>query len=144
MPAREGNNARRQTRQTKEPVEDVRAGGDDIDVGNRAEEEDGDDGPQRSPAFVDIGEKAGRVAAFGKGSEGSRTGVNTGETDREDGYADGDVDEIWAGVSAQLLDRQGQEPSHGQVLVRQHWQRPAQRAKRQRRHHQADEARRKG
>lgn len=92
----------RETRKRDEPVEDGVAdfdagfwvGCDAVDVGEGAESEDGDDGPQRARRLVDVGEDPGCVSGFGEGSKGTRAGINAGKTDGQDGDANGDVDEI--------------------------------------------------
>lgn len=53
-----------------------------------------DDRPQRSTRFVDHGEAARGESSLGEGSENARASIDTGETDGEDGDADGRVDEV--------------------------------------------------
>ena len=83
-----------ETRQGDEPVEHGATDIGKVDVGDGAKDEDGNQRPERSTGLVDVGEDARGVTGLGEGGEGSGTGVHAGETDREDGDADGGVDQV--------------------------------------------------
>lgn len=84
----------RETRKCEEPVEDLARGGRDVDVRDRGEDEDGNGRVEGSSGSVDVAKDLGSVAGLGEGGEGSRTGVDAGHADGEDGDADGDVDKM--------------------------------------------------
>lgn len=84
----------RETGKSQEPVEDVTAARADVDVGDRAKDQDGDNGPQRPTRLVNVGEDSRSESGFSHGGQGSGTGVDAGETDRQDGDTDGGVDEV--------------------------------------------------
>ena len=74
-------------------LEDGVTGRDDVDVGDRTESENGDDRPERTSRFVNVGEDLGSVTSFGEGGEDTGSSVDARETDGEDGNADYDVEE---------------------------------------------------
>jgi hypothetical protein len=98
---------------------------DDIDIGDRAKRQDGDDRPQGTAGLVDVGEDlsmkiarcerrlprklGGRathlrgITSFGQGSQRAATRVNAGKTDGEHTDADGCVDEVCEIVSRRQL-----------------------------------------
>lgn len=65
-----------------------------VDVCQGGEKDNEDQRPQGAARLVNIGEDLGGVSSFGESSEGSRTGIDTGETDGQDRDTDGDVDQM--------------------------------------------------
>jgi len=82
------------TRKGQEPVKDLTTVSGDVDIGDRSEDQDGDDRGQRSTGLVNVGEDSGSETGLGESGQGSRSGVDTRETDREDGDTDGGVDQV--------------------------------------------------
>lgn len=83
-----------QTRKSQEPIKDLTTVSGDVHVGNGSEDQDGDDRGQRSTGLVNVGEDSGSETGLGESGQGSRSGVDTRETDREDGDTDGGVDQV--------------------------------------------------
>lgn len=84
----------RETRKCEEPVKDLARGGRDVDVRDRGEDENRNGRVEGSSGSVDVAKDLGGVAGLGESGESSGTGVDAGHADREDGDADGDVDEV--------------------------------------------------
>lgn len=81
------------TRQGEEPVEDNDTGSAQVDVGEGTESANEEHGDERAAGTVDVGEDLGGITLLGKGSEGTGTTIDGGNTDGKDGDQDNDVHE---------------------------------------------------
>ena len=81
------------TGQGKQPAEDNRTLGRQVDVRERAEGKNEDNTPQRAARSIDVGEELGRIALLGEGREGTRAAVDCRHADGDDGDQDDDVHE---------------------------------------------------
>jgi hypothetical protein len=113
----------RETGEGQQPVEHLSTDRGDVDIGDRAERQDGNDGPKRSSRLVDVGEEPGSVPGLRQGGEGTGTGVDTRETDGEDGNTDGSVDEMIQTLDVGIVESQD-EGGSGSVVRRSTTQQP--------------------
>lgn len=92
-----------ETRQSDEPVEDLGADVGNVDVRKRSKGADEDEGPERTTGLVNVHEALGGVASLGKRSQGTRSGVDTRQTDGKNGDTDRDVQEVVDAVDPGLV-----------------------------------------
>lgn len=82
-----------ETGEGEEPVEDNFTGGSQVHVAEKTESENEYDGKERTSGAIHVGEDLGGVALISKGSEGTRSTINTGYTDGNNGYENDNVHE---------------------------------------------------
>lgn len=68
------------TRKGKQPIEDDWATGSETDECDKAAEDNNDNRRQRTTGFVDIREQFRSITLLSKGSQGTRTTVDTRDT----------------------------------------------------------------
>lgn len=73
---------------------DSGADSDYINIGNRSEDENRNNGVQRSARLVDVGKDTRSISSLSEGSEGSGSSIYTRKTDREHRNTDGRINEI--------------------------------------------------
>ena len=106
------------TRKGQEPVKDLTTVSGDVDIGDRSEDQDGDDRGQRSTGLVNVGEDSGSETGLGESGQGSRSGVDTRETDGENGDTDGGVDKVVETLDVGVGEDQDERRSLGVVTRR--------------------------
>lgn len=83
-----------ESRDSQEPVKDNTTRRGEDDVGESTPDKDEEDGYERTARLVDVGEALGSVALVREGGKGSRTTVDTRDTDGDDRDADDSVHEV--------------------------------------------------
>lgn len=106
-----------ETREGDEPVKDGRADVGKVDVGEGGKGEDEDERPEGATGLVNKSEDLGRVASLGEGSESTRAGVDTRQTDGEHRDTNGDVDQVVHALDVGLVhdDNEGGDIGAGTV-----------------------------
>lgn len=92
-----------QTGDGKEPVKDNGTGSVQADVGDEAEQDEGNDGRQGTARLVNVGEELGSIALLSESSQGSGSTVNTRHTDGQDGHENDEVHEVVEALEASIL-----------------------------------------
>lgn len=92
-----------ETRERQQPIKHDGAGSVEVDVSQRAEDEDSDNRGHRPARLVDVGENLGRIALLSQGSEGTRSTVNTRHTNRQNRHKDDNVHEVIEAHKASVL-----------------------------------------
>jgi hypothetical protein len=92
-----------ETGESLQPSEDRRAGGSQVDVGESTEEQNGNDGEQRSATPVHVGEDLRGIALLSQSRQSAATTIDTRHANRDDGYQDDDVHEMIKAVETGIL-----------------------------------------
>jgi hypothetical protein len=82
-----------ETGQRDEPVEDDDTGGSQIHVGKHTPSEDEGNRPERTTGSINVGEEFGSIALLTERDQGTRSTVDTGHTNGDDGNENDDVHE---------------------------------------------------
>lgn len=83
-----------ETGKGEEPCKDFVGCGGQVDIGEGSKGQNEDNGPEWTTGFVNVRKHFGCVSGFGEGGECAGATVDAGETDTEDGDANGHVDEV--------------------------------------------------
>lgn len=111
-----------ETRKSEEPVEDSSTDvGGQVDVGDGGEAEDEDERVERATGLVDVGEEPGGIASLGESGKGTRTCVDTRETNGKNRDTDGDVDEVVHAVDTGLVHDNDEGGDVGTFSVKETW-----------------------
>lgn len=89
-PSKQGS----KSRQRNEPIEDHSSTSAEIDVSQKTTNNNDSNRERGSASSVNISEYFRGVAKLGHSCKRTRTTVNSGHTDRQDGYGDDNIDEV--------------------------------------------------